>query len=154
MVTLGIDVMHINKRPFILSVSKQIKYFQCMGTRNKTVKTFMNTIGKMKSDYQLRGFKVKMIYVDRAFESCRTELSEQGIHLLCCDSKAHVHFVERGIRFVKENSMCPVNASKEDKKNTLAPNEGTNHFHHQYDQLNQKKRRSVSCDVTKTNYYW
>ena len=35
MVTLGIDVMYINKRPFILSVSKHIKYFQCMGTRKK-----------------------------------------------------------------------------------------------------------------------
>ena len=64
MVTLGIDAIHINIRPFILSVSKHIKYFQCMGTRNKTVKTFMNTIGKMKSDYQLQGFKVKMIYAD------------------------------------------------------------------------------------------
>ena len=64
MVTLGIDVMHINKRPFILSVSKHIKYFQCMGTRNKTVKTFINTIGKIKADYQLQGFKVKMIYAD------------------------------------------------------------------------------------------
>ena len=64
MVTLGIDAMHINKRPFILSVSKHIKYFECMGTRNKTAKTFMNTIGKFKSDYQLQGFKVKMINVD------------------------------------------------------------------------------------------
>ena len=102
MVTLGINVFHINKRPFILSVSKHIKYFQCMGTRNKTVKNFMNTIRKIKSDYQLRGFKVKMIYANRAFESCRTELSEQGIHLVYCDTNAHVHFVERGIRFVKE----------------------------------------------------
>ena len=51
MVTLGFDVMHINKRPFILSVSKHIKYFQYMGTRNKIVKTFMNTVGKMKSDH-------------------------------------------------------------------------------------------------------
>ena len=68
MVTLGINVMHINKRPFILSVSKHIKYFQCMGTRNKTVKTFMSTIGEMRAEYHLRGFKVKMIYMDQAFE--------------------------------------------------------------------------------------
>ena len=76
MVTLGLDVMYINKRPFILSISKHIKYFQCMGTRNKTVKTFMCTIGKMKAEYQLRGFKMNLIYVDRAFESCETKLSE------------------------------------------------------------------------------
>ena len=89
MVTLGFDIMHINKRLFILSVSKHIKYFQCIGTRNKTVKTFMCTIGKMKAEYQLRGFEVKMIYAYCAFESCETELSEQGIHLFCCDTNAH-----------------------------------------------------------------
>ena len=61
---LGIDVMYINKRLFILSVSKYIKYFQCMGTRNKTIKTFMNTIGKMKADYQLQEFKVKILCTD------------------------------------------------------------------------------------------
>ena len=44
MVTLNIDVMPINKRPFILSVSYHIKYFQCLETREKTVKTFMNTM--------------------------------------------------------------------------------------------------------------
>ena len=64
MVTLGIDVMHTNKRPFILTISKHIKYFQYMGTRNKTAETFMDMLQKMKSDYQLRGFKVKMIYAD------------------------------------------------------------------------------------------
>ena len=53
MVTLGLDVMHINKLPFVLLVFKHIKYFQCMGTRNKTIKTFMSTIGKMKAEYQL-----------------------------------------------------------------------------------------------------
>ena len=106
MVTLGIGVMHINKRLFILSVSKHIKYFQCMGTRSKTTQTFMCAIGKMKAEYQLWNFKVKMIYADQAFESCETELSEQDIHLVCCDTNAHVQFVERGIRFVKEKIRC------------------------------------------------
>lgn len=49
---------------------------------------------------------MKMIYADRAFESCETELSEQGIHLVCCDTNAHVQFVERGIIFVKERIWC------------------------------------------------
>ena len=62
----------------------------------------MCTIRKMKANYQLQGFKVKMIYADQAFESCETELSEQGINLFCCDTNAYVHFVEREIRFVKE----------------------------------------------------
>ena len=102
MVTLGLDVMHINNRPFILSVSKYIKYLQCIGTRNKSVKTFLSTIGKMKAEYMVRGFVLKTIYADRVFATCEIELNKQGIQLVCCDTNAHVQFVERGIRFVKE----------------------------------------------------
>ena len=90
MVTLGLDVMHINKRPFILSVSTHIKYFQCVGTRNKSAKTFLCTIEKMKAEYMVRGFVLKMIYVDRAFAICETELNKQDIQVVCCNTNAHV----------------------------------------------------------------
>ena len=106
MVTLGLDVMHINSRPFILSVSKHIKYFQCIGTRNKSAKTLLSTIKKMNAEYMVRGFAVKIIYVDRAFATCEAELNKQGIQLLCCDTNVHVQFVERGSRFVKERIRC------------------------------------------------
>ena len=106
MVTLGIYVLHINKRPFIIAMSKHIKYFQCMGTTSKNTDTFLAIIRKFKSDYMIRGFVVKVIYADRAFESCKTELSEQGITLYCCDTNSHVPFIERGTRFMKERVRC------------------------------------------------
>ena len=106
MVTLGIDVMHINRRPFILSVSKHIKYFQCIGTRNKSPKSFLNAFEKMKAEYMVRGFVLKMIYANPAFATCETEQNKQGIQLVCCDTNAHVQFVKRGIRFVKERIRC------------------------------------------------
>ena len=105
-VALGIDVLHINKRPYIIAISKHIKYIQCVGTTDKKVDTFLSTIKKFKSNYMIRGFVVKVIYADRAFESCKTELSEQGITLLCCDTNSHVPFIEQGIRFVKERVRC------------------------------------------------
>ena len=49
---------------------------------------------------------VKTIYADQAFESCKTELGEQGITLLCCDTNSHVPFIKQGIRFVKERVKC------------------------------------------------
>ena len=49
---------------------------------------------------------VKVIYADQAFQSCKTELIEQGITLLCCDTNSHVHFIKQGIRFVKERVRC------------------------------------------------
>ena len=52
-VSLGIDVLHINKRPFVIAVSKYIKYMQCVGTANKNVETFLATIKRFKSDYMI-----------------------------------------------------------------------------------------------------
>ena len=106
MVILGIGVIHINIHPFIIAVSKHIKFFQVMRTRDKKVKTFMDVIWKMKSDYILWGFKIKIINADRAFDLCHVELSEKGIALHCCDTNSHVPFIERGIGFVKERIRC------------------------------------------------
>ena len=103
-ITLGIDMVHINKRPYIIAISKHIKYIQCIGTENKNITTFLSTIKKFKADYMTRGFVVKVIYADRAFESCKTELNKQGITLYCCDT--NVPFIEQAIRFVKERVRC------------------------------------------------
>ena len=105
-VTLAIDVLHINKRPHVITVSKHIKYIKCLGATNKNVETFPTTIKRFKSDYTIRCFVVKTIYADQAFESFKTALSEQGITLLCCDTNLHVPFIERAIRFLKERVRC------------------------------------------------
>ena len=105
-VALGIDVLHINKRPYIIAISKYIKYIQCLGTTSKNVDTFLSAIKRFKSDYMIRGFVVKTIYADRVLESFKTALSEQSITLLCCDTNLHVPFIERGILFVKERVRC------------------------------------------------
>ena len=61
-VALGIEVLHINKWPYIIAISKHIKYIQCVGTTNKKVDTFLSIIKRFKSDYMIRGFVVKVIY--------------------------------------------------------------------------------------------
>ena len=106
MAILGFDILHINNLPFIIAVSKHIKYFQCIGTSNKSAATFLAVIQKIKSDYMIRSFIIKMIYADRVFESCKTKMSEQRMTLYCCDTNLHVPFIERGIRFVKERIRC------------------------------------------------
>ena len=63
-VVLGIDVLHINKCPYVIAISKHIKYIQCLGTTNKNIDTFLSTIKRFKSDYMIRGFMVKVIYAD------------------------------------------------------------------------------------------
>ena len=73
-----------------------------MGTTNKNTDTFLATIKKFKSNYLIQGFVVKVIYADQAFESCKTELSEQGIALYCCDTNYGVPFIKQGIKFAKK----------------------------------------------------
>ena len=105
-VTLGVDVLHINGRLYIIAVSKHIKYYQCGAIWNKKPETFVKWIKKFKVEYMLRGFNVEMVYANRAFASCETELNEELIHLNCCDKHSHVDFVERGIRFIEERIRC------------------------------------------------
>ena len=73
-----------------------------MGIKNKNTTTFLATIKKFKLDYMIQRFALKIIYADRASESCKSKLNEQGITLLCCDTNSHVPFIEQAIRFVNE----------------------------------------------------
>ena len=79
---------------------------QCLCIRDETIKKYMIALKQMKSQYTLRGFKLKEVYADRAFEPCRTELAVMVVELKCSDARAHVHFVERGIRFIKKRTTC------------------------------------------------
>ena len=87
--------MHINKLLYIIVISKHIKFILYMRIKNKNTTTFLVTIKKFKSDYMIRGFLLKVIYADCAFESCKTELNAQGIiTLFCCDTNSHVPFIK------------------------------------------------------------
>ena len=88
------------------SIAKHVKFMQCLCIQDKTIKKYMVALEQIKSQYTLRGFNLKEVYADRAFEPCQTELAVMGVELKCCDTRAHVHFVERGIRFIKERIRC------------------------------------------------
>jgi hypothetical protein len=111
-VTVGMDVMHVNGVAFLINVSKHIKFIQCICIRNKSDDMSIAAITKMDNIYKLRGFKITTMYADRAFEYCVDSLAKININLICCDKNAHVHFIERCIRFTKERirgvrSMLP-----------------------------------------------
>jgi hypothetical protein len=72
----------------------------------------IEAVKRMDNIYKRRGFKITSIYADRAFEHCLDALAKIEIDLTCCDKNAHVHFIERCIRFTKERirgvrSMLP-----------------------------------------------
>ena len=52
-VTLGVDVLHINGKLFMIGISKHIKFYQCVAIRNKSATTFFKMIKMFKSNYTL-----------------------------------------------------------------------------------------------------
>jgi hypothetical protein len=111
-VTVGMDVMHVNGVTYLINISKHIKFLQVICIRNKFDDMIIEAVKRMDNIYKRRGFKITSIYADRAFEHCLDALAKIEIDLTCCDKNAHVHFIERCIRFTKERirgvrSMLP-----------------------------------------------
>ena len=104
-VPLGVNILFINKVPYLFAISRHIKFIQCLCIWNQSDNIYVDSIRKIKSVYEMRGFNVNKIYADR-FESCRVELAELGLELICCDKNAQVHFAERGISFIKKTIRC------------------------------------------------
>jgi hypothetical protein len=94
--------MHVNGVAFLINISKHIKFIQAICIRNKSDDMYVEAIKKMDNVYKCRGFKITSIYADRAFEHCKDAPAKLETDLICCDKNAHVHFIERCIRFTKE----------------------------------------------------
>ena len=70
-VHLDIDVMYINKIPFLVAVSKSIGMIHCMPVMNKDNKRVSDALTSIISQYNGRGFKVSTIHGDGAFDSLK-----------------------------------------------------------------------------------
>ena len=68
---LDIDVMYINKIPFLVAVSKYIGMIHCMPVMNKDNKRVSDALASIISQYNGRGFKVSTIHADGAFDSLK-----------------------------------------------------------------------------------
>ena len=53
-VSLGVDVMFINKVPYLFAISRHIKFIQCLCIRNQSDNIYVDSIRKMKTVYEMR----------------------------------------------------------------------------------------------------
>ena len=60
-VSLGVDVLFINKVPYLFAISKHIKFIQCLCIRNQSCNLYIDSIRIMKTVYKMQGFKVNRI---------------------------------------------------------------------------------------------
>ncbi len=108
-VTLCVDIFFVDQMVFLLTVSRNIRFYsiQCLSSR-KMKKEVLPMLKQIRNLYHHRGFKIVMIHADPEFEPLRDSLIEQKISLNICGTNEHVPEAERGIRTCKERNRTTV----------------------------------------------
>jgi hypothetical protein len=108
-IVLGGDIMFVNKLPFFMTISRNIKFGTAELLANQTNKTILSAVRQVKALYMKRGFRLNHMLMDGQFESIRGDLSLMQIELNCVSADEHVPEIERHIRTVKERCRCVYN---------------------------------------------
>ena len=105
-VTLGCDIMFVNKIPFLMSISRHIRFGTAQHIKNQQGTTILNGIRAIHQVYLQRGFRIRNAFMDGQFEPLRGNLAELGIVLNTASNDEHVPEIERQIRTVKERTRA------------------------------------------------
>ena len=97
-VTLCIDIMFINKIPFLVTISRNLKFRMVEDLDNRQVPTICKKLQSLVKLYEHQGFKVTTILADPEFKPIRSEFPM----LNCCGADEHIPDVERFIRTLKD----------------------------------------------------
>ncbi len=108
-IILCVDVMKVNRMPFLVTISRAIKFGTVAWLKNGKTDTILTRIKDVHSIYIKRGFLLEIVEADGQFEPLRGELSEIGITLNRCSREEHVPVAERRIRTLKERCRCIFN---------------------------------------------
>ena len=103
-ITLACDIMYINKIPFLMSISRHIRFGTAQYIKNQQGMTIFNDMQAVHQIYLQRGFRIRNAFMDGQFEPLRGNLAELGIVLNTASNNEHVPEIERQIRTVKERT--------------------------------------------------
>jgi len=101
-VTLAVDVIYINKIPFIVRLSRAIWFGTIEMIKDEKNSTIIKSLEQVINAYHGRGFKIWHVLVDRQFECIRKYMEAVGINLNTTAWDKHVPEIERYIQTVKE----------------------------------------------------
>ena len=110
-VVIGIDIMYVNKIPFLVTISRHIKFGTVEVLKNRQGPTILKMIKNVRGVYGKRGFRLQQVNADNEFEPLRVGLLDLGgIELNTCANDEHVPEIERYIRTVKDRARCVYNS--------------------------------------------
>jgi hypothetical protein len=101
-VTLAIDIMFANSPPFMVSISRKIKFTIVEYLLGRKQTQLVNSIRKNINLYQTRGFTKDTALMDREFECLKSDLPELNLNTTAASE--HVPDVKRQICVLKERS--------------------------------------------------
>jgi len=107
-VLLCIDIMFVNGIPFLMTISRAIKFGTAEMLNRRDIPHLMKAIRNVIALYAKRGFRVVTIHADNEFEAVRPELLDlpHPPTLNVTSNDEHVPDIERYIRTVKERARC------------------------------------------------
>ena len=80
-VTLAADVMHVNRIPMLVTVSKNIRFATIEALPNRNIPTLVKEIKSVATVYRRAGFRIMTAKMDGEFEAMRGDLADLGITL-------------------------------------------------------------------------
>ena len=101
-VTLSVDVMKVTGIPFLMTISRHIKFGSAGRLDNMKNSHIIKHFKAIIGTYVTRGFRVTIILADNQFESMRGDLADLHATLHITSRDEHVPEVERYNRTIKE----------------------------------------------------
>jgi hypothetical protein len=108
-VLLCVDVMKVKKMPFLVTISRGIKFGTVAWLKDTKAETILENITEVRNVCVKRGFLLEIVEVDGQFEPIYGALTELGITLNKCSNEEHVPVAERWIHTLKERCRCICN---------------------------------------------
>jgi hypothetical protein len=101
-ITLCADVMKVNEIPFLVTISRHIKFGTTAMVQSTSTANIVKSLGNVQRIYSKCGFQVTTLLIDGEFESIRSKVADLGMTLNVVSCDEHVLEVERRISVIKE----------------------------------------------------
>ena len=105
-VTISIDIMYVNRIPFMATISRNIKFTTVEAIQNRTKAQLVQLIKNVFPIYTQRGLQVNNALLDDEFVPLCTDLLTLGINPNFATRNDHVPKIERQHRMIKERARA------------------------------------------------
>ena len=105
-VNLSIDIMYVNRIPFVTTFSRNIKFTTVKAIQNRTKAQLVQSIKNVLPIYTQRGLQVDNALLDGEFVPLCTDLLTLGINTNFATRNKHVPEIERQHRVIKERARA------------------------------------------------